>query len=233
MTTYRRKLIEVALPLEAINAACVEDKNRKTGHIRNIHKWFAPMPLPAWRAMLVASLVDDPSNDLPEPAAAEKRVELFDLIRRIAPLDAHRDAALMAEVRDSITKACGGKTPTIVDPFCGGGSTIVEAQRLGLRSIASDLNPIPVLITTALCRAPQLFHGRPPVSPDAPSRTEWGGAEGLLADVRAYARAARARAWTELASHYPTRKDGGVVYAWRWAWSVASPTRLPTAVTCL
>src|SRR5689334_11704982 len=96
---YRKKLIEVALPLEAINAACVEDKNRKTGHIRNLHKWFAPMPLPAWRAMLFASVIDDPSNDLPPEAAAQERAALFELVEKLVPLDAGRDEGLMRDVR--------------------------------------------------------------------------------------------------------------------------------------
>ena len=80
---YRKKLIEVALPLEAISRGCEEDKNRKTGHIRNLHKWFAPMPLPAWRAMLFASLVDDPAEYLPEEAAAKERTRLFGVIERL------------------------------------------------------------------------------------------------------------------------------------------------------
>lgn len=223
MSTYRKKLIEVSLPLEAINAACVEDKNRKTGHIRNIHKWFAPMPLPAWRAMLVASLLDDPSNDLPEKAAAEKRSALFDLIRRLAPLDAHRDTGLMAEVRQTLSDACEGSPPAIADPFCGGGSTIVEAQRLGLRTFGSDLNPIPVLITTALCRVPQLFHGRAPVSPTSSVRTSWTGSEGFLEDVRQYADRVRKLAFATLSPYYPEVGGGGTTYAWRWAWSVTSP----------
>ena len=81
---HRKKLIEVALPLDAINRGCVQDKNRKTGHIRNLHKWFAPMPLPAWRALLFASVVDDPGNDLSPDAAAKERLRLFRLIGHCA-----------------------------------------------------------------------------------------------------------------------------------------------------
>jgi putative DNA methylase len=90
---YRKKLIEVALPLEAINRACEEDKDRKTGHIRNLHKWFAPMPLPAWRASLFASLVDDPSNELPDKEAQEERRRLFSIIEQIVPFQSHQRGA--------------------------------------------------------------------------------------------------------------------------------------------
>ena len=104
----RRKLIEVALPLDAINRGCVQDKNRKTAHIRNLHKWFAPMPLPAWRALLLASVVDDPGNDLPADAAAEERHRLFRLIEAITPLDALEKRQLLNEARASVIAATAG-----------------------------------------------------------------------------------------------------------------------------
>ncbi|MGH8065571.1 MAG: DUF1156 domain-containing protein [Candidatus Entotheonellia bacterium] len=140
--THRRKLIEVALPLEAINRACIEDKNRKTGHIRNLHKWFAPMPLPAWRAVLFASLIDDPGNELPDNEAERERHRLFQLIERLVPFEAINDQQTIAEAKAAIQRCLGNNLPTIADPFCGGGSTVVEAQQLGLPSFASDLNPL-------------------------------------------------------------------------------------------
>jgi adenine-specific DNA methylase len=85
VSNYKKKLIEVALPLDAINCACIDDKNRKTGHIRNIHKWFAPMPLPAWRAILFSSLVDDPGNSLPEQEAVESGKDYFRLSKKCSP----------------------------------------------------------------------------------------------------------------------------------------------------
>src|SRR5436309_1746754 len=87
----RKKLIEVALPLDAVNRGCEEDKNRKTGHIRNLHKWFAPMPLPSWRAMLFAALVDDPAEHLPEELAEAERDRLLDLVARLSSFDSHKD----------------------------------------------------------------------------------------------------------------------------------------------
>lgn len=226
MNTYRKKLIEVALPLAAINAACVEDKNRKTGHIRNLHKWFAPMPLPAWRAMLFASLVDDPSNDLDEAKAAVERARLFDILARICPLDAHRDAEALSKARAAIRASVGDPLPTVLDPFCGGGSTVLEAQRLGLPTIASDLNPVPVLITTTLCRVVPLFTNCQPVNSAAGEQTGTvprAGIEGLLEDIRHYAAVVKERAWKRLNARYPKHSSGGTAYAWRWAWTVPSP----------
>src|SRR5437879_1359293 len=123
----RKKLIEVALPLEAINRGCEDDKNRKTGHIRNLHKWFAPMPLPSWRAMLFASIVDDPGEYLSEKEADRERQRLLRLVERLSVFEAHKDQSLLAEVRSEIAKAVGSNPPTVVDPFCGGGSTLLEA----------------------------------------------------------------------------------------------------------
>jgi putative DNA methylase len=215
-----KKLIEVALPLEAINRGCEEDKNRKTGHIRNLHKWFAPMPLAAWRAMLFATIVDDPG----EHADPAERARLFDIIERLSAFDAYKDKQLIKEARAEIQKALGDQPATIVDPFCGGGSTLLEAQRLGLATQASDLNPIPVLITTAICRIPPLFGNAAPINPESGHEPVggWGELSGLKSDIRFYAHRVREQAWKRLAKHYPP-VDGAVPFAYRWAWSVASP----------
>src|SRR5713226_1243219 len=103
----KKKLIEVALPLDAINEACIEDKNRKTGHIRNLHKWFAPMPLPSWRAMLFASLIDDPGEHLSGIEADCERQRLFDLVQRLSSFDAYKDVELLSQARVEIAKAVG------------------------------------------------------------------------------------------------------------------------------
>lgn len=224
----RKKLIEVALPLDAINRGCESDKNRKTGHIRNLHKWFAPMPLPAWRTLLLAAVLDDPGEGLSPHDANRAREEYFALIERLSPLDSYADDALMAEVRSLIRSQCDDATlPTVVDPFCGGASTIVEAQRLGFPTIAADLNPIPVTIAVALCRIPQLLGSLGPVA--SPLRSQQsllattGFMRGLLADVRHYAERIRQTVWTRLGHLYPLGPNGDTVIAWRWAWTVPSP----------
>jgi putative DNA methylase len=219
----RKKLIEVALPLQAINLACEQDKERKTGHIRNLHKWFAPMPLPAWRAALFASLIDDPSCCLAETEAEKERERLFELIRRMLPLNA--DQGAFEEAQKELHRHLGDDFPTIVDPFCGGGSTVLEAQRLGFPTFASDLNPVPALITTMLTGIPPFVANRRPVNRrDASNEMEsWNGLRGFVADVKFYAEVVRERAWNRLSHLYPNGPDGNPIIAWRWARTVASP----------
>ena len=224
------KLVEVALPLEAISAACRRDKDKKTGTIRNVHKWFAPMPTPAWRALLFAALVDDP-GDGPE------RAELLRLVERLVPPDGNPpDAATLAEARKLLMEATGGDPPTVFDPFCGGGSTLVEAQRLGLPAAGSDLNPVPVLITRVLTELMPQFAGRPPLvaEPGKLAGMAGGGPlEGFLADCRHYAERVRDRVWGEIGHLYPEPPGGGTVIAWLWARTVTCPNPACRAIAPL
>jgi putative DNA methylase len=136
-----RTLLETTIPVDVLNAACEQDKNVKTGHIRSIHKWFAPMPLPAWRALIYSALIPY------DKSTVDKH---FKIVERLASRRGSDLKKALIEAKSEILNIWGPNPPTIVDPFCGGGSTIVEAQRLGLNTLAADLNPIPVLITTAL-----------------------------------------------------------------------------------
>ena len=156
--TYRKKLIEVALPLAAINAESAREKSIRHGHPSTLHLWWARRPLAACRAVLFSSLVDDPDSDpqylkadgsVDFEAAGIKRADLFNLIEELVMVN-----AFLAE-----------HAPPVLDPFAGGGSIPLEAQRLGLRAYASDLNPVPVLINKALIEIPPKFAGRPPVNP--------------------------------------------------------------------
>lgn len=216
-TPYRKKLIETALPLEAINAACKADKERKTGTIRNLHKWFAPMPVPALRALIFASLVDDPGEDA-------ERARLFDTIRGLVASVASNPEA---EVLDAAKKAIANsmtETPIVFDPFCGGGSTLVEAQRLGLSSRGSDLNPVPVLISKALTELPPAVVDRPQINSDGLfDETAVRGLSGFLSDVEHYAKRVRDAAWQQIGHLYPLSPNGDPVIAWLWARTVESP----------
>jgi putative DNA methylase len=223
MTTVRKKLIEVALPLFAVNRGSEEDKNRKTGHIRNLHKWFAPMPLPAWRAMLFAALVDYPEDGLSPDIVEEERSRLFRIVERLADFNSYRDRDLISDAQREIARAVGDLAPTIVDPFCGGGSTLLEAQRLGLPVRGSDLNPVPVLITTVLCRIPSVFGETSPVNPVSRAAPKpHVGLGGFRSDVTHYASRVREIAWDLLKSYYPST-GSATPFAYRWAWTVASP----------
>lgn len=229
----RTKLIEVSLPLEAINRESAREKSIRHGHPSTLHLWWARRPLAAARAMLFAQLVDDPStrSDLsPEEQKAERQ-KLFDLIEEMVPWEATRDERIMRKVREKIAESHGdGPIPPILDPFAGGGTIPLEAHRLGLESHASDLNPVPVVINKALIEIPPKWAGRKPVSPTAELRTDgsWRGASGLAEDVRQYGLWMREQAHARIGAHYPKAKleDGSeaVVIAWLWARTVTCPS---------
>lgn len=229
----KRKLIEVALPLEAINRESAREKSIRHGHPSTLHLWWARRPLAAARAVLFAQLVDDPSarpEEFPtEETQKAERDRLHGIIERLVKWENLRDEKLLAEAHEEILKSTDGNPPPILDPFCGGGTIPLEAQRLGLEAHASDLNPVAVLITKALIEIPPKFRDQPPVFPGlAQSRIGgWKGAEGLAADVRAYGQWMRDEAERRIGHLYPkaTLPDGtkANVIAWIWARTVTCP----------
>jgi putative DNA methylase len=235
--TYKRKLIEVALPLEAINRESAREKSIRHGHPSTLHLWWARRPLAACRAVLFASLVDDPSahpDRFPtEEAQQEERERLFRIIEDLVKWENSTNPEVLKAARAEIMASCDGNPPPVLDPFCGGGSIPLEAQRLGLEAHASDLNPVAVLITKALIEIPPKFAGRPPVHPDDGSSKDlgsWEGARGLAEDVRYYGRWMRDEAERRIGHLYPKVKlppehGGGeaTVIAWIWARTVKSP----------
>lgn len=229
---HKRKLIEVALPLEAINRESAREKSIRHGHPSTLHLWWARRPLAAARAVLFAQLVDDPSSRPEEfPTDEQQRRErerLHGLIERMVVWENLNDERLLDEVRAEIAKSTGGKPPAIVDPFAGGGTIPLEAQRLGLAAHASDLNPVAVLINKALIELPSRFRGREPLFPElADSEVGgWSGFEGLAADVRAYGAWMRDQAANRLEHVYPpalTSAGNATVIAWIWARTVECP----------
>ena len=229
----KRKLIEVALPLEAINRESAREKSIRHGHPSTLHLWWARRPLAAARAVLFAQLVDDPSarpEEFPtEEAQRAERERLHRLIERLVVWENIRDEKLLAEAHAEILKSTDGNPPPILDPFAGGGTIPLEAQRLGLEAHASDLNPVAVLINKALIEIPPKFRDQPPVFPglaDSQIR-EWKSAEGLAADVRAYGQWMRDEAEKRIGHLYPkaTLPDGSkaTVIAWIWARTVTCP----------
>jgi putative DNA methylase len=229
----KRKLIEVALPLETINKESAREKSIRHGHPSTLHLWWARRPLAAARAVLFAQLVDDPSSNpdrFPtEEAQRAERERLHRIIERLVVWENTRDQVLLAEAHEEILKSTGGNPPPILDPFAGGGTIPLEAQRLGLKAHASDLNPVAVLINKALIEIPPKFGGRPPVFPGlADSRIgNWEGSSGLAADVRAYGEWMRDEAQLRIGNHYPHAilEDGSnaTVIAWIWARTVTCP----------
>lgn len=242
----KRKLIEVALPLEKINQQSAREKSIRHGHPSTMHLWWARRPLATARAVLFAQLVDDPSENAPEyrdeaerreerdvDAYVERRIisereRLFDLIERMVDWDNLGDEELFDQVRAEIMRSTDNNPPAILDPFAGGGTIPLEAQRLGLEAHASDLNPVAVLINKALIEIPPKFAGRDPVFPDAVGqRNSWPKASGLAEDVRRYGSWMRDEADKRIGHLYPkaTLTDGSTatVIAWIWARTVTCP----------
>ena len=308
--TYRKKLIEVALPLRAINEASAREKSIRHGHPSTLHLWWARRPLAACRAVLFSSLVDDPDSDpvyrradgtVDEDRAGLKRAELFNLIEELVKWENSNNPRVINAARAEIARCVASRkielgelkketiifgekkgqshpggpvsgegvtaweivlmkalpevvnaflveyAPPVLDPFCGGGSIPLEAQRLGLRAYASDLNPVAVLITKALIEIPPKFAGRPPVNPEWQNKSaqekslvQWRGAQGLAEDVRYYGRWMRDEAEKRVGHLYPKVKitdemakdrpdlkeyvgQDLTVIAWLWARTVECP----------
>ena len=312
-----KKLIEVALPLEAINKASAREKSIRHGHPSTLHLWWARRPLAAARAVIFSQMVDDPSAyvdvlradpklhrkaeaalkarlkvweaaqalaekakgtnlSVPEPGPAPtlddlladaERQRLFKIIEDLVLWENTTNETVLQAARDEIwqswRRACAEnaghprakelfdrhKLPAFHDPFAGGGALPLEAQRLGLESYASDLNPVAVLINKAMIEIPPKFAGRPPVNPEAQKQRAqidkgWRGAQGLAEDVRYYGQWMRDEAEKRIGHLYPKieitaemvadsknpRPDlkpyAGrklTVIAWLWARTVKSP----------
>ncbi|MGT2463369.1 DUF1156 domain-containing protein [Sinomonas atrocyanea] len=224
----KRKLIEVALPLETINRESARENYIYRGNPSAVHKWWSQKPLATARAVLFAQLVDDPSSrpeEFPtEEAQRMERERLHDLIGRLVVWENMRDPGVFAEAHKEILKSTNGNPPAVLDPFSGGGTIPLEAQRLGLQGHASDLNPVAVLISKALVELPPAFRDQPPVFPglaDSQARV-WRGAEGLAADVQAYGDWIRDEASNRLRYLYP-RVGGQEAVAWIWLRTVTCP----------
>jgi putative DNA methylase len=265
--TPKKKLIEVALPLVAINTASAREKSIRHGHPSTLHLWWARRPLAAARAVIFAQMVDDPSSH-PERFATEEEQEVerqrfFRIIEDLVLWENTTNEKVLEQARQEIWKSwrstCAEnqnhprakelfnpeKLPAFHDPFAGGGALPLEAQRLGLESYASDLNPVAVLINKAMIEIPPKFAGQRPVNPDTRMDTgiidrEWRGAQGLAEDVRYYGQWMRNQAEQRIGHLYPkllvtaemakSRPDLNAyvgkeltVIAWLWARTVKSP----------
>ncbi|MDW7726337.1 MAG: DUF1156 domain-containing protein [Candidatus Methanoperedens sp.] len=263
----KKKLIEVALPLDAINKASAREKSIRHGHPSTLHLWWARRPLAAARAVIFSQMVDDPGEHpelFPTEEDQEKeRQRLFRLIEELVKWENTTNEKVLNQAREEIRKSwrytCEenknhpqadklfnpDKLPAFHDPFAGGGSLPLEAQRLGLEAYASDLNPVAVLINKAMIEIPPKFAGQPPVNPESRIQKgigsrKWKGAEGLAEDVRYYGKWMRDEAEKRIGHLYPkieiTEKMAKerpdlqqyvgkklTVIAWLWARTVKSP----------
>lgn len=233
-----KKLIEVALPLEAINAESAREKSIRHGHPSTLHLWWARRPLAAARAVIWSSLVDDPSEH-PEQFPTEKeqnkeRQRLFAILEKLVKWENSNDPEILDAAKAEILRSTGNNPPPLLDPFAGGGAIPLEAQRLGLEAHAHDLNPVAVMINKAMIEIPPKFAGQAPINPEARARLDatdgWTGAKGLAEDVRYYGEWMKQQAFKKIGPLYPKVKvpaaQGGgeaTVIAWIWARTIKCP----------
>lgn len=235
-----KKLIEVSLPLPEINDASAYDKMPGIGaHPKGIHQWWARLPLPAARAVLFASVVDDPSSHpdkFPtEEAQAVERERLFGIVRDLMQKKLHEKPEIYAKARSEMLAHCGGKLPEVLDPFSGGGSIPLEAARLGFIPHAADLNPVAVLLNKCNLELVPRWSGQQPINRkmrgDAlKKQVTRSGAWGLAEDVRYYGDVIRKQAMEKIGHLYPQitlpkeygEKKANVI-AWRWAKTIQCP----------
>ena len=263
MTTYRKKLIEVNIPLQAINKESAKDASLTHGHPSTLHRYWSRKPLATCRALIFASMVDDPvacpEEYLTEVDQEIERDRLHGILQRLVLWKNRNDENLLAEARyeiacsvvrnneedllvfrqrfkdnpEAVLQYLNDHCPAVYDPFCGGGSIPLEAQRLGLRARGSDLNPLPVLITKAMIELPPKFHNQAPINPDADpmsaststdksrTRVPWKGTAGLADDIRYYGAWMREAAYKEIGHLYPVVQlptgQAVTVVAWLWA----------------
>jgi putative DNA methylase len=266
-----KKLIEVALPLDDINIACGREKSIRHGHPSTLHLWWARRPLAAARAVIFAQMVNDPGYErhlgrgVNKKDAQIERERLFEILRKLVIWENSNNEEVLAEAREEIWKSwretCAlnkshpdavtlfnhEKLPAFHDPFAGGGALPMEAQRLGLESHASDLNPVAVLINKAMIEIPPKFANLAPVGPLPPAANkktatsdafeEWSGAKGLAEDVRRYGYWMREEALKHIGNLYPyidlntgkpvtgdkSNTNIATVIAWIWVRTVKSP----------
>lgn len=230
--TPKKKLIEVSLPLEAINRAAERETRVRSGHPKSIHQWWSRKPLSTSRAILFAQMVDDPSGDPVQfPTEAEQDAErerLHELLVDLAEWNESSSPLVLERAQAEIRRSNGGTIPDVLDPFAGAGSIPIEAQRLGARAHASDLNPVAVLMNRALIQGPQVFAGSAPVHPRATDQVApWTGIQGIAADLRWYGQWIRDMAFERIGNLYPrVAAPGGTehtVISWIWARTVRSP----------
>lgn len=232
-----KKLIEVALPLEKINAESAREKSIRHGHPSTLHLWWARRPLAAARAVIWSSLVDDPSSH-PEKFPSEEdqnkeRQRLFKILEDLVIWENSNNEDVLNAAKEEILKSTDNNPPALLDPFAGGGAIPLEAQRLGLEAHAHDLNPVAVTINKAMIEIPPRFAGNAPVKPDAQVsaiRNGWSRAQGLAEDVRYYGEWMKQEAFKRIGHLYPKVKvpheQGGgeaTVIAWIWARTVKCP----------
>lgn len=233
-----KKLIEVALPLDKINEASAREKSIRYGHPSTLHLWWARRPLAAARAVIWASLVDDPSSHpdifVTEEDQIKERQRLFKILEDLVVWDNSNDEKVIEAAKNEIFKSTNGDIPQLLDPFAGGGAIPFEAQRLGLVAHAHDLNPVPIMINKAMIEIPPKFYEKAPVNPKARNKIGsdhgWSGYAGLANDLSYYGSRLRHKVLSKVEGLYPKIKlsreygdEDATVISWIWTRTIKCP----------
>lgn len=231
-----KKLIEVALPLEKINAESAREKSIRHGHPSTLHLWWARRPLAAARAVIWSSLVDDPSSH-PEKFPTEEdqnneRQRLFKILEQLVVWENSNNEAVLSAAKKEIMRSTDGNPPALLDPFAGGGAIPLEAQRLGLEAHAHDLNPVAVMINRSMIDIPSRFINMPAVNSNnriSKFDNSWNGLKGLSSDVKYYGEWLKKEAYIRIGHLYPyvasdfDQNNKMPVISWIWARTVRCP----------
>lgn len=234
---YKKKLIEVALPLEVINAESAREKSIRHGHPSTLHLWWARRPLAAARAVIWASLVDDPSAhpDLfpTEELQKKERERLFGILSRLVVWENSNNQEVIDEAKTEIMRSTGANPPALLDPFAGGGTIPLEAQRLGLEAHAHDLNPVAVMINKAMIETAPHFFDVQPINPESNRLGRafgFKGGAGLAEDVKYYGEYVKKEAEYRIGKYYTKAKlldemgsGEATPVAWLWTRTVKCP----------
>lgn len=229
-----KKLIETNMPVSAVNRESEKEKKAHGGVPANVHIWWSRRPMAAARSVLFASCVDDPGEHpelFPtEDSQEQERRRLIEMTEALCSVDSSSNEELLASAKKEMLRSMGGTLPKVFDPFSGSGAILVEAQRLGLETVASDLNPVAVMISKLVTDIPSCFGGNPPVHPQ--EELSFGiavtGARGYAEDVQYYGDWMLAEARKRIGYLYPTAvsPESGKdleVSAWIWARTVRCP----------
>ncbi|MDD4082193.1 MAG: DUF1156 domain-containing protein [Sphaerochaetaceae bacterium] len=221
-TQYKKKLIEVAIPLDIINEASGKEKSIRQGHPSTMHIWWARRTLAASRAVLFASIIDDPSVYCSTAKEADKeRKKIFKVINELVQWKTEDKRGLNKKINELINKSTNNSPPSVLDPFSGGGTIPYAAQNIGLDAYGIDLNPVAVLVGKGLVEIPPLFYGKPPISKINTFNGKWAGAKGLAEDIRYYGNLLKEQANNKIGPHYcDNSKDKKIVIAWLWCHTV-------------
>ncbi|UWQ08741.1 DUF1156 domain-containing protein [Aliiroseovarius crassostreae] len=224
--TYKKKLIEVAIPLGPLNDESAKEKSLRQGHPSSMHQWWARRPITSCRGVLLSQLIDDPSSSpdifSSEEEISQERQRLFAIIEEAVKYENSSNDSVLQFARDEIQKTANGRRIKVLDPFSGSGTTVAEALRLGVDGYATELNPVATIVSKGRTEVLTRFSGISPVNKSAASLSDFRGMEGIAEDFGYYATELRSLAHSQI-GHLYEQKTERETLAWIWTRTIPSP----------